>query len=263
MRWSTDITLAIDLDALAAAGSRLLVIDDRGETATPAATVVLNHNPYATPAMYAHLGGGPRLLLGRDYVLLRREFRARTTRASVRSRAVARRCAGVVRRRGSGEPDAARARGARADRRARGARDRGRCQFACHRAACAGRRGLRDPDRAVGRQHRGGDAPRRPRDRRGRRDVLGARGVRRAGDRDPRRGQSARGHRGDRAARDRRGDAARSCRRSVLDPRETAPAARRRSADVARRDVPARPCRRCRRPRRSSRMRARCMELLA
>ena len=61
--------------ALAAAGLRLLVVDDAGETATAAATLVLNQNAHASCALYATLSPPPQLLLGLDYVLLRREFR--------------------------------------------------------------------------------------------------------------------------------------------------------------------------------------------
>jgi UDP-2,4-diacetamido-2,4,6-trideoxy-beta-L-altropyranose hydrolase len=63
-------------DALARAGARLLVIDDAGETATPAAVLVLNQNPYASRNLYSSLGSEKELLLGLDFVLLRREFRA-------------------------------------------------------------------------------------------------------------------------------------------------------------------------------------------
>lgn len=62
-------------EALAAAGARLLVVDDAGETATRSAALVLNQNAGATPALYAALGSGPQLLLGPTFVLLRREFR--------------------------------------------------------------------------------------------------------------------------------------------------------------------------------------------
>lgn len=62
-------------NALAQAGTRLLVIDDAGETATKAAALVLNQNAHAAPSLYGALGSGPELLLGPTYVLLRRELR--------------------------------------------------------------------------------------------------------------------------------------------------------------------------------------------
>lgn len=65
-----------DQRAIASAGMRLLVIDDRGETATDAAHLVLNQNATANPGLYAHLSA--KLLLGLPYVLLRREFRVIT-----------------------------------------------------------------------------------------------------------------------------------------------------------------------------------------
>ena len=61
--------------ALAAAGRRVLVIDDAGETATASATLVLNQNAHASFSLYAALSTTPQLLLGLDYALLRREFR--------------------------------------------------------------------------------------------------------------------------------------------------------------------------------------------
>jgi len=36
---------------------------------------VINQNPHATPEMYAHLSGDPKLLLGLQYAMLRREVR--------------------------------------------------------------------------------------------------------------------------------------------------------------------------------------------
>jgi spore coat polysaccharide biosynthesis predicted glycosyltransferase SpsG len=39
---------------------------------------VINQNPHATPEMYAHLSGDPKLLLGLQYALLRREVREAT-----------------------------------------------------------------------------------------------------------------------------------------------------------------------------------------
>ena len=51
------------------------VIDDNVETKALAPSVVINQNPHATPEMYAHLSGNPKLLLGLQYALLRREVR--------------------------------------------------------------------------------------------------------------------------------------------------------------------------------------------
>jgi len=59
---------------LAATGARVLVIDERGESATDAADVILNPNASARPDLYAGLHG--ELLLGHTYTLIRREFRA-------------------------------------------------------------------------------------------------------------------------------------------------------------------------------------------
>ena len=52
-----------------------VLIDDNVETKALAPSVVLNQNPHATPEMYAHLSGNPKLLLGLEFVLLRREVR--------------------------------------------------------------------------------------------------------------------------------------------------------------------------------------------
>jgi UDP-2,4-diacetamido-2,4,6-trideoxy-beta-L-altropyranose hydrolase len=63
-----------DQAALARTGARLLVIDDRGESATKEAAVVLNQNASASAELYQGLDA--KLLLGTQYTLLRREFRA-------------------------------------------------------------------------------------------------------------------------------------------------------------------------------------------
>ena len=55
-------------------GARVLVVDDRGESATDAADVILNPNATARSELYAGLHG--ELLLGPHYALIRREFRA-------------------------------------------------------------------------------------------------------------------------------------------------------------------------------------------
>ena len=55
--------------------TNFVVIDDNVETKALAPSVVINQNPHATPEMYAHLSGSPKLLLGLQYALLRREVR--------------------------------------------------------------------------------------------------------------------------------------------------------------------------------------------
>ena len=58
---------------LGAAGARVLVLDDRGESASDAADVILNPNATARPELYSQLRGVQ--LLGPTYALIRREFR--------------------------------------------------------------------------------------------------------------------------------------------------------------------------------------------
>ena len=55
-----------------------IVIDDNVETKALAPSVVINQNPHATTEMYAQLSGNPKLLLGLQYALLRREVREAT-----------------------------------------------------------------------------------------------------------------------------------------------------------------------------------------
>ena len=55
-----------------------VVIDDNVETKALAPSVVINQNPDATAEMYSHLSGNPKLLLGLQYALLRREVREAT-----------------------------------------------------------------------------------------------------------------------------------------------------------------------------------------
>ena len=55
-----------------------VIIDDNVETKALAPSVVINQNPHATPEMYVHLSGNPKLLLGLQYALLRREVREAT-----------------------------------------------------------------------------------------------------------------------------------------------------------------------------------------
>ena len=61
------------------------VIDDNVETKALAPSVVINQNPHATAEMYAHLSGNPKLLLGLQYALLRREVReaAKQTKSTI------------------------------------------------------------------------------------------------------------------------------------------------------------------------------------
>jgi len=53
---------------------RFLTVDDYGHAATYPANWILNHNPHASPEMYAHRSSETRLLLGPSYALLRQEF---------------------------------------------------------------------------------------------------------------------------------------------------------------------------------------------
>ncbi len=70
--------------ALAAHGAKIVVVDDNAEIASPVADVIVNGNPYATPALYAHLGGRPELLLGAEYTMLREAFRRAHQRTPAR-----------------------------------------------------------------------------------------------------------------------------------------------------------------------------------
>ena len=60
-----------------------VVIDDNVETKALAPSVVINQNPHATAEMYAQLSGNPKLLLGLQYVLLRREVREATKQSII------------------------------------------------------------------------------------------------------------------------------------------------------------------------------------
>jgi UDP-2,4-diacetamido-2,4,6-trideoxy-beta-L-altropyranose hydrolase len=62
--------------ALMQSGSKVLMIDDYAHAERYMADIVLNQNAYATESMYARRAARTRLLLGPDYALLRREFRA-------------------------------------------------------------------------------------------------------------------------------------------------------------------------------------------
>ncbi|RME97647.1 MAG: UDP-2,4-diacetamido-2,4,6-trideoxy-beta-L-altropyranose hydrolase, partial [Chloroflexi bacterium] len=60
--------------AIKDAGLKLLSIDDYGHASHYHANIVLNQNIYATEALYTNRESDTRLLLGSEYVLLRREF---------------------------------------------------------------------------------------------------------------------------------------------------------------------------------------------
>jgi UDP-2,4-diacetamido-2,4,6-trideoxy-beta-L-altropyranose hydrolase len=60
--------------ALRAQDFHSLVIDDEASAKSFSADVLLNHNAYATPDLYARKADGARLALGGRYALLRNEF---------------------------------------------------------------------------------------------------------------------------------------------------------------------------------------------
>jgi UDP-2,4-diacetamido-2,4,6-trideoxy-beta-L-altropyranose hydrolase len=51
------------------------VIDDNAETKAQKPRAVINQNPHASASMYAHLQGNPKLLLGLQYAMVRKEVR--------------------------------------------------------------------------------------------------------------------------------------------------------------------------------------------
>ena len=59
---------------LRAAGLRVLCVDDNGEAGEYACDIVLNQNLHAEASLYRRRDDATRLLLGPEYVLLRREF---------------------------------------------------------------------------------------------------------------------------------------------------------------------------------------------
>ena len=65
-------------EELEKSATNFVVIDDNVETKALAPSVVINQNPHATAEMYAHLSGNPKLLLGLQNALLRREVREAT-----------------------------------------------------------------------------------------------------------------------------------------------------------------------------------------
>lgn len=51
------------------------VIDDNAETNALSPNAVINQNPHASTSMYAHMQGSPKLLLGLQYAMVRKEVR--------------------------------------------------------------------------------------------------------------------------------------------------------------------------------------------
>jgi spore coat polysaccharide biosynthesis predicted glycosyltransferase SpsG len=51
------------------------VIDDNAETNALSPNAVINQNPHASELMYAHMQGNPKLLLGLQYAMVRKEVR--------------------------------------------------------------------------------------------------------------------------------------------------------------------------------------------
>jgi UDP-2,4-diacetamido-2,4,6-trideoxy-beta-L-altropyranose hydrolase len=75
---------------LHAAGLMTVALDDNGETGRPVDSLIINQNIHASRALYGSGESKATLLLGTDFVLLRREFRQRL-RASSCSGGLARR----------------------------------------------------------------------------------------------------------------------------------------------------------------------------
>jgi spore coat polysaccharide biosynthesis predicted glycosyltransferase SpsG len=60
---------------LEASSTPFAVVDDNAETNAQSPSAVINQNPHASAPMYAHLQGNPKLLLGLQYAMVRREVR--------------------------------------------------------------------------------------------------------------------------------------------------------------------------------------------
>jgi spore coat polysaccharide biosynthesis predicted glycosyltransferase SpsG len=61
--------------ALELSDTPFAVIDDNAETNAKSPNAVINQNPHASAPMYAHLQGNPKLLLGLQYAMVRKEVR--------------------------------------------------------------------------------------------------------------------------------------------------------------------------------------------
>ena len=56
-------------------GTPFAVVDDNAETNAQSPSAVINQNPHASASMYAHLEGEPKMLLGLQYAMVRKEVR--------------------------------------------------------------------------------------------------------------------------------------------------------------------------------------------
>ena len=60
---------------LEASSTPFAIIDDNAETNAQSPSAVINQNPHASESMYAHLQGEPKMLLGLQYTMVRKEVR--------------------------------------------------------------------------------------------------------------------------------------------------------------------------------------------
>ena len=60
---------------LEASSTPFAIIDDNVETNAQSPSAVINQNPHASASMYAHLQGEPKMLLGLQYAMVRKEVR--------------------------------------------------------------------------------------------------------------------------------------------------------------------------------------------
>ena len=60
---------------LEASSTPFAIIDDNAETNAQSPSAVINQNPHASASMYAHLQGEPKMLLGLQYAMVRKEVR--------------------------------------------------------------------------------------------------------------------------------------------------------------------------------------------
>ena len=61
--------------ALEQADTSFAVIDDNAETNAVSPNAIINQNPHASASMYSHMQGNPKLLLGLQYAMVRKEVR--------------------------------------------------------------------------------------------------------------------------------------------------------------------------------------------